>query len=210
MNIKNLMPLGVLTMLAACHKETPPPPAVKPAITSTHDYYKMNKGSYWVYQVYDVDTLNNYTLRSQPDSSYITGDTLIAGQTYHMMKGTRLGLFWPSYLRDSSSWLINEKGTRLCTFSGAITVQTAQTNSSGLFSVALAMASGIDNVTVPAGTFSCVDVEETVHNLAPNPVWQIHQYDQKYADGTGLVWETIGYYSQPSHSERRLLRYHIN
>ncbi|HXC04607.1 MAG TPA: hypothetical protein VNZ86_07625 [Bacteroidia bacterium] len=213
MTHKALVPFFSLLLLASCQKEKSSLSSVTPGNrTAGHDYYHLTKGSYWVYQVFDVDTLNISTLRPVPDSVYCTGDTLLAGKTYHMLNGSYFGMRpWPTeYLLDSASWLTDNTGRHLCSFSGAGLIQATSTDPSGLYTSSFSMMEGTQTITVAAGTFTCVDAQGTYHSLASPPAWTIRYTDRRYSDGIGMVEQTAFFLSRPSHMDRQLLRYHLN
>ena len=210
---KTIVPSFAALLLFSCTKEnTGVPPVKSQTTTASHDYYHLTPGSYWVYQVYAIDSANNYVLKAMPDSNYVTGDTLIAGKTYHVLHGTAFNIWATQFLRDSSSWLVDEKGYKFCNFSGTSVLESLQTMPySPSFTLSVAMLAGTQNLTVPAGSFNCVDAQSTCRAVGSAQPWQVcRYYDQNFSDGTGLIRQTAIYLGSNNRLERRLLRYHLN
>ena len=68
----------------------------------------LSTGSYWVYDVYIVDSTGNETKTDYSDSIIITKDTLIREYNYAVFEGIRyptLGWRTLMILRDSSGYL---------------------------------------------------------------------------------------------------------
>jgi hypothetical protein len=212
MSRKTILLIPVIAILASCHKDSTPSPAPNPAPTAAIDNYHLHKGSWWVYEVYDVDTLNNYTLRSRLDSNYISADTVIHSKTYHVMAGTYFNIsgLLPACYADSSGWLIDATGMRYCNFNNITVVESPYSPLPSL-TTSVSMLTGSQSIIVPAGSFNCVDAQTTELNPLSANSWQhVRHFDRNYCQGTGLIKETNFWAAQPSHWERRLVRYHLN
>jgi hypothetical protein len=212
MQLKPSYLFASLLLLASCHKDKPTTPPPPPAPATATDNFHLIKGSYWVYQVYTVDTLNNYTPMASLDSNYIHTDTVIRGKTYHIMAGTYFNITFltPSIYADSSGWLTDDTGRKLFDFNEITNVQGPDTLNPSYIRTTV-MLTGSQLVTVPAGSFTCQDAQTTAYDPLTTNSWQkLRHVDRKYAQGKGLIWETAFYSSVPSHMERRLLRYHLN
>ena len=213
MNFKTFLAIALLLVLASCHKDpVSSPVAPESPAKPLADNYHLTKGSYWIYQVYDVDTLNNYTLRPALDSCYISRDSVIRGNTCHFRTGTYFGIagIWQLYLRDSSGWLVDESGYRYSNVNGVAIVETAAVVNNNPYSTAISMLPGKQMITVPAGTFGCLEALATYKDTNPQFSWQVLRncYDE-FAPGIGSIRQTAFYHSQQNHMERRLLRYHL-
>lgn len=205
--IQSIALFFLVLLMASCDKSNPINHPAQPSTAAAHDYYKINPGSYWVYQIYSIDTLNNATLISGLDSDYICCDTLINSNTYHIMKGNWFNILQTKYYQDSSGWLVDNKGNKYCNFNASTSLMPASTDISNLFTSSSAMTSGTSVITVPAGTYTCVDARTTVLGIPPCTSFQhVRYYDRYYCDGKGLVQESTFYWASPNHLERRLLR----
>jgi len=79
------------------------------------DYYQLKVGNYWVFQHFTIDSNGIAVPENKWDSVYIEKDTLIRGYKYYKEWQQLLSLGeFPYFLRDSSGYLINNLGTRLC------------------------------------------------------------------------------------------------
>ncbi len=202
----------VCVLLFSCKKEHPETntqntnSASKPFTT---DYYGLSIGSYWVYNIYIVDTLNNSTFQNA-DSVWIKSDTVIRGNTYYAITGES-PLFFQSnaLMRDSSGWLVTNTGRIMCNNTGDTSIFST-TIDTGMDTIYDAMQSQNYSKTVPAGTFTCIDARGTC-KFYKGYLWGNPRYLYNfYSSGVGLVFETNFYTSNPNHLEMRLVRYHIN
>lgn len=200
---------------------TPPPvvPPANPPANTIDNFTMFHAGNYWVYENYTIDSNGVETLQPGTDSAFYKGDTLINGDTCHIVH------FWwillsDYYLKDSSGYLIMYD---LPVFSTAVTNDTfyAYTdNDTTSFPHAREDYRRVDSLTssatVPAGTFSNVlEVTETMF-LNPytiaiyNPVIQ----RTRYAKNIGKISEQYSFYGElhtlHMRRERRLVRYHVN
>jgi len=61
-------------------------------------------------------------------------------------------------------------------------------------------------VTVPAGTFDCLNYKGTTQSLEPDYPYGTRTNSNLYADGIGLVLLQTQFYNAPENLEMRLLR----
>lgn len=89
------LPIFVMatSLLFACKKEkqeTKNPEEDRPPVvvedstdySAKSEYLPMEVGNYWVYDVYEIDSLGNERLLDYKDSTVITKDTIISGNRY--------------------------------------------------------------------------------------------------------------------------------
>ena len=74
------------------------------------NFLPLSVGNYWIYEVSQVDTNGNSTFQ-KIDSTYIKGDTNINNNIYYILKSST-SLFYIQFLRDSSGYIVDEKGQR--------------------------------------------------------------------------------------------------
>lgn len=73
-------------------------------------YTPLSVGSYWIYDVSNIDTLGNATFL-MIDSTYIESDTVLNGETYSVFRSSS-SAFYQQLLRDSASYLVDEMGQK--------------------------------------------------------------------------------------------------
>jgi len=183
------------------------------------DFTVLKPGNYWVYQNYELDSVNG---AAHPlgtfDSAFVEKDTLINGNNYHKymdleFSSNNYNVF---FLRDSLSYTVNSLGIIL--FSSSDFTSIFRT-----FSYINPAAGVIDTeiitermgfkdsmVTVDAGTFQTYTFRQIYTIPPPMPFGPTREYDHAYSQGIGLIKETTGMYeSIPNVYERRLVRYHL-
>ncbi len=202
----------VCFLLFSCKKEqtqTNTQAANTTSKPSTINYYGLSVGSYWVYDIYLVDTLNNSTFEWQ-DSAWIRSDTVVRGNTYYILAGSTLDMPLDGPLRDSAGWLVNNSGLRMCNNTGDTSIFLTLVDT-GMSVNTFAMSLYTSIIMVPAGAFTCFDAIGTCKIMAAKYPWPNPRYlNNYYANGVGLIFQTDFYFNSPNHLERRLVRYHIN
>ena len=108
-NVKTIF-LFMSVLIASCSKCDDEMPATQ---QSDPNYFPLSQGSYWVYDWVKIDTLGNESSFNRRDSIYVAGDTLINNQNYKVLKGESFNPTLPLFYRDSSGFLVNEKGALL-------------------------------------------------------------------------------------------------
>lgn len=195
--------------LLSCKKDDPAEPAPTPTpVPASPNYYPMKVGNYWIYDTYLVDTNNVETYQGR-DSIYVKADTVINGNTYHIIDRTGNGPmhFSTSFLRDSADCVVNSTGHIY--FSPHLADTTSISNYPGAGTVYYIVDQG-GSVTVPAGTFSTFDMKGHFYSQDPNYPYGIPRYSHEhYSAGTGMVKMMLFYVMSPSTLETRLVRYHI-
>lgn len=208
--MKNALYLSSLMLLCfcACKKEKdaePTPAAVTP--TSTTNYYPLTVGSYWIYERFQMDTNGIETVVSV-DSSYISGDTIINGDTFTVFVGTFIDPAGIYCRRDSAGYILDQYG--VIQFSSTNYTDTLRVGSTpGYYTFFYKMISPV-NISTPAGTFLASDFLATINITQPGYLWDTTRYIHNYySDGIGLIRETAFFLSNPNYDGRRLVRYQI-
>lgn len=204
-----LLTLAVLFLFSCKDKDDD---AKLNAVTAT-DYFPLTVGSYWVYQWYNIDNLGNETIRSTKDSVFVSADTIINGLTYAILQGTEFGNEIKRFYRDSSGFLVDEKGEiPLFTIHeepALLGIDTFYASNAPWFWREYKMAADA-NITVSAGTFeNCLTAETYLNPIEPNAENGIRIYPFNYAEGIGLVRHRTSFYYEPLYLESRLISYHI-
>jgi len=199
---------------AACKhdKEEPVTPVVYP------NYTQLKVGNYWIYERFEVDPFGNATPLNIFDSSYVEKDTLINNQNY--FKLFRLDPYFSDtniifLLRDSLHYTVDVLGEVVFSSEDFETVFKTYYIPAAVDTIAqvvLKMEEPDFLVTTPAGTFTTLNYRTTFNF---NPGWSSHgnprYMHKRYAEGVGLVLETIPFFANnPNTIERRLVRYQVN
>jgi hypothetical protein len=211
-----------LTLLSSCGKKHEDSQMVLPASSiAPNDYATLYPGNYWIYELYNIDSLGNATPTGQYDSSYVLPDTTVNGKNYHVLMITQA---WgmaksPLLLRDSLQYMVDEKGqvhfaindfTTL--FDNTYRIQAAYAPHDSIGMYQTQMADENLPVTVPAGSFTTRAFRQT---FFMHPWWipttgAIRQLYDRYAFHIGIVSKTLGFYpGLKTGEELRLVRYHV-
>lgn len=198
----------------ACKKDedndapAPPAPAIPSAIS---EYSNLTIGNYWVYSIVQFDTSNNETPTAYTDSVAIVADSVVNGNTYYVLQGTRL-LHSPGnpqnyqmLMRDSADCIVGVGGSVIFSLSNLGSVlHQAVIEPSG----SLTWSTLPDQLqhTVPAGTFTCYDTqgvtyfpgipERTLHKLRGEGVGLVEESTVFLAAGSGFRKKLVSYYVQ--------------
>lgn len=206
--MKKLALLIFVVTICSCKKEKDeiPTPAT-PSTPATTNCFPLTTGSYWIYERFNLDTNGVETVVSV-DSSYISGDTVIAGNTFSIFVGDLLGPTYLNFRRDSSGYLVDQNGTiRGSNTNFTDTLWSGSISGSGDFYYKMIPGTSL---SVPAGTFTAFDYLGAITITQVGYPWDtsrnIHTY---FADGIGLIRETTYFLSSPNYIGRRLLRYNI-
>lgn len=164
------------------------------------DAFPTEVGSYWVYDLYDVDVDGNETFSNQQDSVYVAGDTLINGDVYTVFRGTFYGLGESlRILRDSSGYIVNEQGNLVHSYTNFNVPLNSETYSS----LAIASEMGdeeLTSITVPAGTFDAWEKRVVLYKTDDTDVTSCGDETftlKEYLDPEiGLVYQEFGFVGQ--------------
>jgi hypothetical protein len=200
---------------SSCKDDKQPDPTPDPI--QYDDYARLKTGNYWIYQLYDVDSLGNGPALNQFDSTYVSKDTQMNGHTYHFLASTTL-FTNNSWLRDSLHYLVDEYG-KICFSSEDFTTafvsvplffNQGTTDTTAWLTQKMA---GKDNPFItPMGEFTTSDFQ-IIYDMYPNynQVGTHRVVHKRYSKNIGIVSETIPFYiSQVRYQEKRLIRYHVN
>ncbi len=214
--MRNLIYLGALMVLfASCEKSEPT------EVVETKDstnYFPMEIGNYWVYEVYEVDTLGNEENLGVLDSIVIVGDTVINNKNYFVFHGPVeyfRSFDTVQFLRDSMGFVVNSCGTIKMApedVENPIWSYNIPSEGTTLFNISYSLEKNNDILILPAGAYEVINYKGTVNMLVDGHFSHlypryIHNY---YADGIGLIMKTRFFALFPKHFEERLIRYHIN
>ena len=215
---KNALVAGAAFMaLCVCScKKNSPVIISKPVVYD--NYTQLKTGNYWIYQVYNVDSMGNGPALNQFDSTYVRADTVIHGNTYYQVVSTTPPYNYDIWLRDSLHYLVNQYGkiqfsaqdfTNTFT-SGPFLFDPQQGDTIAWFTQKMADKNALFNT--PAGTFVTSDFQ-TIYDMYPghNQAGTHRVIHKRFAGNVGVVSETIPFYAlSPGYKEKRLVRFHLN
>lgn len=211
--IRVLFILTIMATLAACQRDDEAlPPSQPPQGMDVAAFSELSPGNYWIYQKYKVDSTDQVLETLFVDSIFVTGDTILNGETFAVirrsMDGAPPGL--PYFWRDSADCLITSDHRVL--FCADPLDQVIYTLDQGPVGVLLdfSVSSIPESVTVPAGTFStyCMRSEITsIGGFPEQPDWK--QLRSNWAAEIGRIRYYEFYYLFPFGYRYDLIRYHI-
>jgi hypothetical protein len=176
------------------------------------DYYMLKVGNYWIYQNYTADSNGVPTAGKLFDSAHIEKDTIINGNKYYKLWQNPY-LLWgsqiPEYLRDSSGYLVNNSGYRMCSDDDFTDTLGIDTNNMQLFKGYVKMTGKDSVVTVPAGSFQSITYRMKVVPTRPNDPHPVRYIYDVYGKNIGKIKSHNFYYNGGQQIETRLVRYKV-
>lgn len=224
MNTKQLLFGLFLAAIAlmSCKKDTPPvdEPEVNPDSPRVSTlYFPLQQGNYWVYRHSSSDTTGTiWTPMGIIDTLLvIDADTLIGSEHFAALIDKRyhdgtLSAQDYSFLRDSSGFLVDDKGRVLLSVDTGNTViyhDVYDTGSDTLYYGDYRMRNVPNPVITDAGSFSCIDFQGEIYVISDgfSHAWYTHDY---YAENVGLVCSLNFFLSDPRMGYRReLISFHM-
>lgn len=199
--------------LSSCKKDQPvvtPPPI---PVTSSTDYLKLTVGNYWIYEKWEIDTLGKETFM-ETDSMWISGQTNIRGHVFYSFKSSGSFCFcMDSMVADSTKCGINTAGKIFFSENNFDTMfQDTVWTSNKTFDFHFEKSNpSPTSVTVPAGTFKCIEFALTnfINDPTYYPSLRTRACRRYYSDQIGLVKQTYYFRQTPMVYERRLVRYKV-
>jgi hypothetical protein len=221
---KSLVGLAFLVVLvwASCRKE--------PNNTLSENSFPMKAGNYWVYQKFTIQTDGRVTLLPEFDSTFIAKDTILRGETYQILKqynfdaSRRLLNSYQAILRDSASYVVDERGNRFyfpetkTTTLHYDTIRVWQNGMKELAYLYYSFENRDTTISTPAGLFKAINLRTKFQFLSPfsfdcqgctpQGIRFAHSF---YARGVGKVRE-VGFaaYQDPILYGKQLIRYRIS
>jgi hypothetical protein len=179
---------------------------------STPDYYQLNTGNYWVYEMQRI--VNDTIIETLPinDSIYIEKDTLINNIKYSKFTGTSLfGNLFPYsyYLRDSSGYLVDHYGKVYFSADNRNDTLNAYTVAD-VIRISYKMDLTDSLISTPAGSFSCLFSRCTITALKSYLNFDTRTQGDFRADGIGVILSTnVNASDYNLRLKRSLLRYRV-
>lgn len=210
--MRNLLIIAALALLAAsCEKKEEPTPV--PQLT----YMPLEIGNYWVYENIWVQQDGTDTPDEKLDSIVVARDTLLRGEKYFVLEGLRIGTTseWGviSILRDSLSYLVNEKGEILFAenhFGEVLRRHYEIYNNDTLAIMESVMQEIPVSVALPGGNFEALNFEITVTSPWFDSEDDAVVLKNLYAKDVGRVFHELLFLGSLNRLEKRLVRYHVD
>ncbi|MBN2347382.1 MAG: hypothetical protein JXJ22_01010 [Bacteroidales bacterium] len=207
--MRNIIVVLVITGLwsASCEKM-----ATSEADSDFNDYVALNVGNYWVYETFDCNVSGTNCNLHGTDSVYISRDTVINGNTYYKLEGTRYGLPFTQYLRDSSDYLVDEAGLKYFALNDFTSIiqkdEVIDSLGNLLYSTDFKMVEESLPINTRVGNFEALNYQGIILRQNDN-VSTTRNTNRYYVKGIGNVLETAIYEGDLHVLKRELVRYRI-
>ena len=176
----------------------------------------LSVGNYWVYDTYRTDTLGIETIFSTSDSAYVDRDTTINGKTFYILEGD-------SYARLATGKIIKNENNSVIYFdvsdntekinfttNNLGTIYNTENIGNNMFQLSTWTNAGLQNISVPAGSFNCHQREtEILPLIASHPLGTRTQF-RYYNDDVGVVSSQFNFASSVDIFDTKLVRYNVN
>jgi len=197
-------------IFSSCKKQDSNPVTSASTQETVTDYFPLQIGDYWIYQVYTADTSLVFTATNTYDTLRVEQDTLLNGINYKVFNG---GLSISGLWRDSADYIVNELGEKLFTINNTsdFLLNEYSQKSDSLFYNTSVVLSYDSACAVPAGNFAAKYVIGTLTATKPSPTWMMKRnYYYAFSEGVGLIRSRLVYAGGPAYMEERLIRWHLN
>lgn len=210
-----LFGIALLPLVFACEDKSNP--SITEEILSVYDYFPVTKGSYWIYNIYEIDSMGIETMKSENDTLFALGDSLIEGTNYHTFYGNFEGV--PNskdyrFFKDSSNCLVTQKGYlvfSLDNFSDTLYTFIPKWNTN--MHMYLIMETVDEQVQLEAGGFNSILNAKLHVDSKDQTNWSFKDNDKLYAKGTGIILKQTyyvhAYETEKRYYEQRLISYYI-
>lgn len=158
--------------MAACRTDEDDVAAPQPAPTpplEVASFSNLAVGNYWVYQQYSVDSADNVIQTLSVDSFFVTGDSVVNGETYAIVHRNTLSPIGTELWRDSAGYVIT--ADHEVVFCADPLDQLIYTEVRGPVGVQLdyTVYSTPESITVAAGTFSTLKMQAEITSIGGFP-----------------------------------------
>ena len=204
-----LLSLSFVLLFWACNEDnnaSPPPP-------SALDYFPLEVGAYWVYETYtqqpdQAEVIQGFDTLEVTDS-YADGDDIVFELS--SSDNYQFSTFFPDQLRLSDGELTAENQGLILTIDDNEAGMIVRTDSlaANLGFVYYRFLADTEEITVPAGTFDCINFEGEIVSTDPDAVINGTRMDRFYADGVGLVDASNFFFSSAGKIGIRLASYEL-
>lgn len=207
-----IISIGII-IFTSCRKEDSNPITPTNQQKSVLDYFPLNTGNYWVYKQSEYDSLGNIRPHTYAnDSIVVKNDTIINNKTYHtIIEYNFLGS--PNshnhYYRDSANYIVDNNGNIILSVTpGFIHKQVIAFNLDTISYVNYSFIDQTTSITVPLGTYNCVDVRGEIFRKTDN--FSIaHLTHNYYYKNIGSVKKVLRFVESLGFIELELVNYNV-
>lgn len=202
----------MLTIVFTACKKDETIEAEPPETTSVLDYMPLTIGNYWIYETFNCDSGEVNCTSKSIDTSMVTKDTIINGNTYYKIEGNYHLFGNPVFIRDSGDYLVNHTGRVLFTHIDTTQVfnHTIIPGSNGdtIFYYYDKLMPQTYDITLEDGTYSCLDMRTSFFRKHDN--FQIeHNGHSYYCKDVGIIKQLAFWASNLDVEKRELIGYHL-
>lgn len=175
-------------------------------------------GSYWIYEWFVIDSNGVETTMGTFDTLRIIGDTIVNGKVYSTYKGNHFGTYQQiySYRRDSSGYVVNDQGKII--YSMKPTGETLNKVLGQFHNYISEVGYGLENKTVPAGTFETIPSYMWVSKTDGTPITTCgdlaFNLGEFYSPTQGMIASRTAFITEIEawcqYREGRLIEYYIS
>lgn len=212
--MKRLIILTIISLLVVCgcKKDEPDDIIPVPPEESVLDYMPLAIGNFWIYENFRCDSGEVDCVSTSIDTSRITKDTLINGNTYFKWEQNYPLTGMTLFLRDSGDYLITSYGYILFTLKDSSQIFNERFIISGLGDTLYHFFDRLNpnsiEVPVESGVYQCMDFQQSFFRVQDN--FQIeHTGHRYYAKNVGLVKEAHSWMASLVVEKRELIGYYI-
>ena len=201
-------------LVLACKKETTTPnsPSSPAEPNSSKATVMFNPGSYWIYELYLIDSNNVHTALGQFDTIRALGDTVIHGDLFTVFQrhlGNSGSTQHMEYLRDSSGYIVNHGGVIKYSYVNFTdTLGTAQTGEMSGYAIMVDKRN--QSLSVPAGNFNTVEMQHRWRQDNGDPFNQCgdstYVVYSNYTENEGMIIDCRTFISDLQQCQRRELQ----
>ena len=202
--------LLIFFLFISCDENDSNPTSPTPNNESVLDYYPLEVGNLWIYELYEADSSLDFISRNRFDSVYIKNDTIINGVNYKERYSTMFHK--TTLLRDSSEYIINSNGNKLFTTNKNKELLYRQfylNDSSFVFEW------GVDKIdstcTIPLGEYSAKYIKGVLKTYnADDKNYGERKLFTAYSKDIGPILIRQSFVHANIYLERRLIKYRKN
>ena len=160
-----------IIFFTSCRKENNTSTTPITTQESVLDYYPLNEDNYWVYKQSEFDSSGNAIPHTWAnDSIVVKNDTLINNMTFHkVVEYNFIGSTNPNihYYRDSANCIVDNNGAIIFSINpGFVCMKLLSADT--IAYVNYSFINQTTNITVPLGTYSCVDFKGEIFRKIDN------------------------------------------
>lgn len=206
---RTIVILIVALFIASCKKEESNPVESMSAQEKVTDYYPLEIGNYWIYEIYTSDSTLIFTDNHLIDSVCIMKDSVFEGNVFKVVFSSYWGI---TLIRDSSDYLVTPEGRKIFTIKqDNNNLGESYMDPDSIVYNTWKMKNSDSICIVPSGQYQAKYVIGTVTSTVPASRSTIKlNYYYAYVKTIGKVYQRQRYLYSLDGIEERLVRYKVN